>query len=76
MYISLQAVAILSLISGNGEHVKSNMAELKKKLRKLRKYRDGHRAVQKTIEDAKELLSHVEESDLKKVKLLCSILQS
>ncbi len=53
------------------------MAELKKKLRKLRKYRDGHRAfVQKTIEDAKELLSHVEEIDLKKVKLLCSTLES
>ena len=53
------------------------MAELKKKLRKLRKYRDGHRAfVQKTIEDANELLSHVEEIDLKKVKLLCLTLKS
>ena len=53
------------------------MEELKKKLRKLRKFCDGYRAfAQKTIDDARELLSNVDEIDLKKCRLFCSTLES
>lgn len=53
------------------------MSEKKKKLKKLLKYRDGHRSfVRKTIDNAKELIAGENPVELKKLKLLRTTLQS